>query len=186
MSRAAPAPRGIRPGGQSFALPMAESGVLPRVLLALLVLNALKLLVRFFIVATAPMGSLMPLFAVYNAIGAAPLAPWAMNGPPVPITRAGALRRAALTTLALQIGLALPEMALQVRELSVRTPDPVQLVLQMLIQAIPNVTMGVLELALLTGFGYAILKVRMPRTVRPKAARSAAPPPAAANARRTQ
>jgi hypothetical protein len=166
VSRAAPAPR----GGRNLTLPMANAGVVPRALVALVVLNALKLAVRYLIVATAPIGALIPLFAAYNAIAAAPFALWAMNGPPRPTTDRGAVRRAVLTTLAMQLGLALPETALQVRELMARTPDTVQLILQVIIQAMPYVTNGLLELAVVTGFGYAILKLRMPPAPRRPAA----------------
>ena len=179
MSRAAPATRGARPPGRSFALPMASAGVVPRLLVALLVVNGLKLLARFLIVATAPMASLIPLFAVYNAIAAAPFALWAMNAPPLPTTARGALRRAAITTLAMQVGLGLPDTALHVRELSVRTPDTVQLVLQVLIQSMPHVMTGLLELAVVTAVGFAILKLRMPRPARPRPASTQTPSPAA-------
>ena len=184
MSRAAPAPRGGRIGDRSLALPMANAGVIPRALVALVVLNGLKLVVRYVIVATAPIGALIPLFAAYNAIAVAPFALWAMNGPPRPTTDRGAVRRAALTTLAMQLGLALPETVLQVRELMSRTPDTVQLVLHMVIQAMPYVTSGLLELAVVTGFGYAILKLRMPPAPRQRAARAPAPQRPAASARR--
>jgi hypothetical protein len=38
---------------------------------------------------------------------------------------------------------------------------------------------GLLELAVVTGLGYAILKLRMPRAPRQRAARAPTPPPAA-------
>jgi hypothetical protein len=163
---------------------MANAGVLPRALVALIVLNGLKLAIRYLIVATAPMPALLPLFAAFNAIAAAPFALWAMNGPPRPTTDRGALRRTTLTTLGIQVGLGLPETVLYVRELMVRTPDTVQLALQVTIQAMPHVTTGVLELAIVAGVGYAILKLRMPRAPRSRAARQEEPPRPAASARR--
>lgn len=159
---------------------MASATALTRAMTALVVLNGLKLAIRYLIVATAPIGSLLTLFGTYNAIAAAPFALWTMNGPPLPTTGAAALRRATLTTLALQLGMGLPDTILYMREVMERTPDTVQVILQVIIQATPFVLTGVLELAVVAGVGYTILRLRMPRTPRQRgAARSVAPPPTA-------
>jgi hypothetical protein len=172
-------PRGGRPAGRPLALPMANAGLLPRVLVSLAIVNGLKLLFRYLIVATAPMGALLPFFAGYNAVATAPFALWAMSAPPHPTTDGGALRRAALTTLALQLGLGLPDTLLHARELMARTPDTMQVTLQLVIQAAPHVMIGLVELLIVWAFGYALLKLRMPKAPRPRATRPPGPRPAA-------
>jgi hypothetical protein len=172
------APRRGRAAGRHLAVPMAGAGVLPRVLVALAILNGLKLLFRYLIVTTAPMESLLPFFAGYNALATAPLALWAANAPPLPTTGRRALRRAAQTTLALQLGLALPDTLLYLRELMTRTADMLQVILQVVIQGAPHVMIGFIEFLLVWAFGYALLRLRMPKPPRQRLARPAAPPTA--------
>jgi hypothetical protein len=101
-----------------------------------------------------------------------------MNAPPLPTTDRGALRRSALTTLWLQLGLALPDTLLYLRELMARTPDMVQVLLQVIIQGAPHVMIGLIELLLVWAFGYALLRLRMPKPPRQRLARPPAPPSA--------
>jgi hypothetical protein len=180
--RGAARPRGP---GRKLALPMANATALTRAMAALVVLNGIKLAIRYGLVATAPIGGLLPVFGTYNAVAAAPFALWAMNGPPLPKTSAGALRRATLTTLAVQCGLGLPDTALYARELTARTSDTVQVLLQVIIQATPYALVGAVELAIIAGLGYTILKLRMPRAPRPGAGAARAQPPAPASPRRS-